>query len=85
MHLPLLTTLLLALSLFGVFASAEKDHLLVRRKNRDITQAINRFCGYTEDMVVPSTKAMQGMASENGRAVVRVRGDCSPRQWVPRK
>jgi hypothetical protein len=30
---------------------AEKNHLLVRRKNRDITQAINLFCGYTEDLV----------------------------------
>jgi hypothetical protein len=30
---------------------AEKNHMLVRRKNRDITQAINNFCGYTEDMV----------------------------------
>ena len=30
---------------------AEKNHLLVRRMNRDITQAINGFCGYTEDLV----------------------------------
>jgi hypothetical protein len=29
---------------------AEKNHMLVRRKNRDITQAINLFCGYTENM-----------------------------------
>lgn len=82
MRLLILATLL---ALIATFASAEKDHLLVRRKNRDITQAINRFCGYTEDMVVPSLKATQGMQSENGRAIVRVRGDCSPKQWVPRK
>jgi hypothetical protein len=30
---------------------AEKDYMLVRRRDRDITQAINLFCGYTEDMV----------------------------------
>ena len=98
---------------------AEQDHVLVRRKNRDITQAINAFCGWTEDLVsiytsrrdptttypilpsinqdiheadhnehtqvVPSTKALQGAASKNGRANVRFRGDCNPKQWVPRK
>jgi len=41
---------------------AEQNHVLVRRMNRDITQAINNFCGYTEDMVsfsppyIPSPK-----------------------------
>jgi hypothetical protein len=50
MRLLLLTTLLALIAT----ACAEKDYMLVRRMNRDITQAINIFCGTTEDMVSPT-------------------------------
>lgn len=52
MHLPLLATLLA----LAATATAEKDYMLVRRTDRDITQAINKFCGYTEDLVSPKSK-----------------------------
>jgi hypothetical protein len=43
--------LIIAFLALVAFVCAEKDYMLVRRKNRDITQAINNFCGYTEDLV----------------------------------
>jgi hypothetical protein len=46
MRLPLLATLLALIAT----ACAEKDYMLVRRTDRDITQAINNFCGYAEDL-----------------------------------
>lgn len=47
---------LLLATLLALIAAvyAEKDYMMVRRLNRDITQAINTFCGTTEDMVSPT-------------------------------
>lgn len=48
--LPLLFAILAIIGL----AMAEANHVVCNRKDRRITQAINRFCGWTWDLVSPS-------------------------------
>ncbi|KAM0721430.1 hypothetical protein Q7P37_002354 [Cladosporium fusiforme] len=77
-------TMFFALLALIVFANAEANHVVCYKRDARITQAINRFCGWTWDLTVPSTKASIGGKSKDGVVSVKIAGNCSPKQWVPR-
>jgi hypothetical protein len=86
---------ILALLTFAALVSAGTDFENATKCGKRyprINQAIEMFCGkmkdgkLTNDLVVPSTYADQGVGTTGYRGdkiLVAIKGNCAPAQWVP--